>query len=120
MIARGQPSALLAHGLTDPFGDTTAELMRPSVYLHGKIYGRRDDDDHKLVGELQKPAPTPPAVPAWAVQKASDEGPPGLFQSSDQNTAVVGRPDLYHQVRPIAIDPLDLEQAEPAAERTVA
>jgi len=27
--------------------------MRPSVYLHGKIYGRRDEDDHKLVGELQ-------------------------------------------------------------------
>ncbi len=102
LVARGHTASLAAH-LTDPCGDTTAELMRPSVYLHGKIYGRRDEDDHKLVGELQKPAPTPPAVPAWAFAKAEQEGPPGLFQSSDQAA-------VYHQARPI--DPLDLQAAE--------
>jgi hypothetical protein len=42
-------------------------------------------------------------VPAWAFAKAEQEGPPGLFQSSDQAA-------VYHQARPI--DPLDLQAAE--------
>ena len=97
LIARGH-TATLATGMTDHFGDTTAELLRPSVYLHGKIYGRRDEDDHKLVGELQKAAPNPPGVPAWAFAKAAEEGPPGLFQSSDQKAQ---RPE------PLDLEPVD-------------
>jgi hypothetical protein len=68
---------------TDPYAQTTDELLRGAVLLpDGRPYGRRDRDDRNVVDRLsdileEEAAKRPPSerTPPWAIEVAREQAP---------------------------------------------